>query len=94
MWQKFLKSTYRREPITSFLITMALMELMIGGFEQEWSLLGLAGVMAVGAIVLRYRLGNSQGMRSPSGDISPRTEYYLPPADPRPVLPRLTDKMP
>ena len=92
MWQKFLKSTYRREPITSFVITMALMEFIIGGFEQELSLLGLAGVMAVGAIALRYRLGSNQGMRSP--DLSQRTEYYLPPADPRPVLPRLTDKIP
>lgn len=92
MWQKFLKSTYRREPITSFVITMALMEFMVGGFEQEWSLLGLAGVMAVGAIAIRYRLGSSQGMR-PS-DPPQRTEYYLPPADTRPVLPRLTDKMP
>ena len=92
MWQKFLKSTYRREPITSFVITMALMELMIGGFEQEWSLLGLAGVMVVGAIVIRYRQGNRQGMRSP--DLNQPTEYYLPPASPRPILPRLTDKMP
>lgn len=92
MWQKFLKSTYRREPITSFVVTMALMELIIGGFEQEWSLLGLAGAMAVGAIALRYRLGSSQGVRSTN--LTPRTEYYLPPADPRPVLPRLTDKMP
>ncbi len=92
MWQKFLKSTYRREPITSFVITMALMELMIGGFEQEWSLLGLAGVMVVGAIVIRYRQGNRQEMRSP--DLNQRTEYYLPPASPRPILPRLTDKMP
>ncbi len=92
MWQKFLKSTYRREPITSFVITMALMELMIGGFEQEWSLLGLAGVMVVGAIVIRYRQGNRQEMRSP--DLNQRTEYYLPPASSRPILPRLTDKMP
>jgi len=92
MWQKFLRSTYRREPISSFMITMALMELMIGGFEQEWSLLGLAGVMVVGAVAIRYRQGTRLGMRSP--DPTQQTTYYLPPADPRPVLPRLTDKMP
>ena len=55
MWQKFLRSTYRREPVTSFVMTMALMEFVIGSFEQEWSLLGVAGVMAMGTIVLRYR---------------------------------------
>ncbi|NJL91587.1 MAG: hypothetical protein HC916_18745 [Coleofasciculaceae cyanobacterium SM2_1_6] len=87
---KFLRSTYRREPVTSFVITMALMELVIGGFEQEWSLLGVAGFMTVGAIVFRYR--SRRDLRSVTSDLSQRPEYYLPPAPPRPVLPRLTDK--
>jgi len=86
--QKFLKSIYRREPITSFIMTMALVELVIGSFEQEWLLLGLAGTMAVGSLILRYR----QGRRSISPDFPQRPEYSLPPAAPRPVLPRLTDK--
>ena len=43
--QKFLKSIYRREPITSFIMTMALVELVIGSFEQEWLLLGLSGTI-------------------------------------------------
>lgn len=92
MWQKLLRSTYRREPVTSFVITMALMEFMIGGFEQEWSLLGVAGVMTVGAIVLRYRQGSRRDLRSVTSDLHQRPEYYLPPANPRPILPRLTDK--
>ncbi len=92
MWQKLLRSTYRREPVTSFVITMALMEFMIGGFEQEWSLLGVAGVMTVGAIVLRYRQGSRRDLRSVTSDLHQRPEYYLPPSNPRPILPRLTDK--
>ena len=90
MGQKFLKSIYRREPITSFIMTMALVELVIGSFEQEWLLLGLSGTMALGSLILRYR----QGRRSISPEFPPHPEYYLPPAAPRPVLPRLTDKTP
>jgi len=64
MWQKFLKSTHRREPITSFFLTMALVELVIGGLEQELPLLGLAVVMAGGSIALRYCAGSRSGSHS------------------------------
>ncbi|MBW4638894.1 MAG: hypothetical protein KME05_11780 [Gloeocapsa sp. UFS-A4-WI-NPMV-4B04] len=53
---RFLKSAYRKEPLPSFLITIGVVDAVIGGLDDRWSLftfgLGSVGV----AIALRWWL--------------------------------------
>ncbi len=54
LWPRFLKVTYRKEPISSFLMTMGLVNAAIGGFDHSSSLV-IFGVGTVGlALVLRW----------------------------------------
>lgn len=82
---RFLKSAYRREPIPSFLITIGLVDAVIGGFDDRWSLftfgLGTVGV----AIALRWWLLQQR----PSEQSTPVTQRYLPPSSSNAPLPTL-----
>lgn len=82
---RFLKSAYRREPIPSFLITIGVVDAVIGGFDDHWSLftfgLGTVGV----AIALRWWL-LQQRQPEPS---SPVAQRYLPPSSSNAALPTL-----
>jgi hypothetical protein len=82
---RFLKSAYRKEPIISALITAGIIDALIGGLDDSWSLfafgLGTAGV----ALVLKLW----QMQRRPSLPEESVVQYYLPPqssTDPLPVL--------
>lgn len=81
---RFLKSAYRREPLPSFLITIGLVDAVIGGFDDRWSLftfgLGTVGV----AIILRWLLQQ----RRPNSS-QPVVQKYLPSHSSRPALPPL-----
>jgi len=83
---RFLKSAYRKEPLPSFLITIGLVDAVIGGLDERWSLftfgLGTVGV----AIALRWWL-MQQRSSEPS---QPVAQHYLPPRSSRPELPMLT----
>jgi hypothetical protein len=83
---RFLKSAYRREPLPSFLITIGVVDAVIGGFDNRWSLftfgLGSVGV----AIALRWWL--IQRHRPEPSQTIP--QHYLPSRSSRPVLPMLT----
>lgn len=82
---RFLKSAYRREPLPSFLITIGLVDAVIGGFDDRWSLftfgLGTVGV----AIALRWWL-LQQRRPYPA---QPVAQHYLPSTSSRPALPEL-----
>ena len=71
---RFLKSAYRREPLPSFMITIGVVDAVIGGFDDRWPLftfgLGTVGV----AIALRWWLQKQR--RPPEPSQSP--QYYLP----------------
>lgn len=83
---KLLKSAYRREPLPSFLITIGVVNAVIGGFDERWSLftfgLGTVGV----AIALRWWL-IQQRRPEPS---EPVVQHYLPPRSSDPALPMLS----
>lgn len=83
---RFLKSVYRKEPLPSFLITIGVVDAVIGGFDDRWSLfsfgLGTVGV----AIALRWWLLQQRRPETPQ----PVTQLYLPPSSSRPALPTLT----
>jgi hypothetical protein len=86
IFPRFVKSAYRREPIISVLITMGIVDAVIGGFNDSWSLfvigLGTAGV------TLAYRLWRVQ-QRPPLPE-EPVVQHYLPDRSSSSALPMLT----
>ncbi|ABA19800.1 hypothetical protein ACN23B_11820 [Anabaena sp. FACHB-709] len=84
---RFLKSAYRKEPVISVLITMGVVDALIGGLDDSWSLfavgLGTAGVS------LAFKLWRSSQQRSPVIE-EPVVQHYLPPRSSSPTLPMLS----
>ncbi|MDY6805596.1 MAG: hypothetical protein SXA11_17550 [Cyanobacteriota bacterium] len=86
LWTRFLRSPYRKEPITSFAVTVGAVDAAIGGLSTSWSLFGL-GLGTVGiAIVVRWLLVQRSLAEQPAP-----AELYLPPSSSRPPL-RMTSK--
>jgi hypothetical protein len=84
---RFFKSAYRKEPIISVLITMGVVDALIGGLDDSWSLfafgLGIAGV------TLGYKLWRIQQSR-PLPEEERVVQHYLPSRSSSPTLPTLT----
>jgi hypothetical protein len=80
---RFLKSAYRREPVIAALITMGIVDALIGGFDDSWSLfvfgLGTAGV------ALAFRWWRIQ--QRPSLPEEPVVQHYLPSRSSSPTVP-------
>ncbi|HLP88364.1 MAG TPA: hypothetical protein VK184_07220 [Nostocaceae cyanobacterium] len=76
LFPRFLKSAYRKEPVISALITVGVVDSIIGGFNDSWSLfafgLGTAGV------TLAIKLWRFQ-QRPSMVDDEPVVQRYLPP---------------
>jgi hypothetical protein len=82
---RFLKSAYRKEPIISALVTMGIVDALIGGLDDSWSLFSFG--LGTAGIALVFKLWRMQ--QSPSFPEEPVVQYYLPPqssVDPLPVL--------
>ncbi|HEY9670085.1 MAG TPA: hypothetical protein V6D11_01395 [Waterburya sp.] len=86
LWPRFLKSAYRKEPISSFIVIVGAVDAVIGGFGERWSLLSFGLMMVVLAVALRW--WQSQRRETELAD-QPVT-HYLPPASSRPVMPTLS----
>jgi hypothetical protein len=86
---RFLKSAYRKEPVISVLITMGVVDALIGGLDDSWSLfavgLGTAGVS------LAFKLWRSSQQPRPIQE-EPVVQHYLPSRSSSPTLPMLTVK--
>jgi hypothetical protein len=83
---RFLKSAYRKEPISSFVILIGAVDAVIGGMDGRWSLLTF-GLGTVGvAIALRW--WQIQQRQIDLTEQSP--QYFLPPTSSRPALPVLS----
>jgi len=93
IWTRFLRSAYRSEPITSFVITAGVVEAAIGGLGEHWSLMAF-GLGTVGAAIALRWWQHQRRHLSPASERSP--VYALPPDSSRPVLPtlRLSQKPP
>ncbi|AFY32626.1 hypothetical protein [Calothrix sp. PCC 7507] len=83
---RFLKSAYRKEPIISVLITMGVVDALIGGLDDSWALfafgLGMAG------ITLGFKLWRIQQSRPLPEE--PVVQHYLPSRSSSTTLPTLT----
>lgn len=88
---RVLKSVYRKEPISSFILTMGAVDVAIGGLGSHWSLFSVGlGIVSL-AIVLRW--WQIQRLHEPEPELEPEPEtpnsYYLPPSAVSPALPKL-----
>ncbi|WP_460200205.1 hypothetical protein [Scytonema sp. NUACC21] len=86
IFPRVLKSAYRKEPLISVLITMGIVDAVIGGLDDSWSLfvvgLGTAG------IALAYKFLRVQ-QRPPMPE-EPVVQHYLPDRSSSSALPMLT----
>jgi hypothetical protein len=86
LFPRFLKSAYRKEPISSFILTMGAVDAVIGGVDNRWSLLTVGLGMVGTAIALRWWLGQQDKVELPSR----APIHYLPARSSRPSLPMLS----
>ncbi|MBE9117029.1 hypothetical protein IQ249_14100 [Lusitaniella coriacea LEGE 07157] len=85
---RFLKSMYRKEPISSFIVIVGLVDAAIGGVGGRWTLLGFgASAIALG-ILVRWL----QSQKIQTAPIEERARRYLPPSSSPSPLPPLTSK--
>ncbi|AFZ60151.1 hypothetical protein H6G54_08750 [Anabaena cylindrica FACHB-243] len=83
---RFLKSAYRKEPIISALITMGVVDALIGGLDDSWSLFAFG--LGTTGIALAFKLWRMQ-QRPPLPD-EPVVQHYLPSNSSSPPLPIMT----
>ncbi|MBE9178439.1 hypothetical protein IQ268_07535 [Oculatella sp. LEGE 06141] len=84
-WSRMLKSAYRKEPISSFIITVGMVDAVIGGVGYRWSLFAF-GVAAVSiAVAFRWWRTQQTQVEFPSS----KPIHYLTDRSSRPQLPML-----
>ncbi len=86
-WLRFVKSAYRSEPITSFVVTVGAVDAAIGGIGNSGSLFSF-GLLLVGiaAMMRWWQIHRS----SDATETETVVQHYLPPSSSRPQLPLLT----
>lgn len=85
LWHRVLKSAYRKEPISSFIILVGAVDAVIGGVGERWSLLTFGLVMILLAVAVRWW----QTQRRESEFVEQPVTRFLPPTSSRPALPTL-----
>jgi hypothetical protein len=86
LWPRILKSAYRKEPISSFIVIIGVVDAVIGGAGERWSLLTFGLLMVMLAIGLRWW----QTQRKESELAEQPVTHFLPPSSSRPALPILS----
>src|ERR671933_1139589 len=86
LWPRILKSAYRREPISSFIVIVGAVDAVIGGVGERWSLLTFGLMMVVLAGALRWW----QTQRRETELADQPVTHYLHPYSSRPALPMLS----
>jgi len=86
LWPRILKSAYRKEPISSFIVIVGAVDAVIGGVGERWSLLSFGIMMVMFAIVLRWW----QSQRREAELAEQPVTHFLPPSSSRPALPMLS----
>ena len=75
-WTRFLKSAYRREPLFSFMLTIGVVDALIGSFDERGSLLAFGLSTMIVAVAMRWWLVQRSQVEEPERV----AEHYLPPA--------------
>lgn len=88
VFPRIVKSAYRKEPLITILITMGIVDALIGGLDDSWALfifgLGTAGT----ALIIRWlKIKQSPTLQNPE---VPVKQLYLPPHSSNSSLPMLS----
>ncbi|EDX75100.1 hypothetical protein MC7420_2104 [Coleofasciculus chthonoplastes PCC 7420] len=83
---RFWKLAYRKEPISSFIVTVGAVDAVIGGVGERWSLLTFGLMMVMLALCLRWW----QSQRRQTELAEQPVTHYLPSSPSRPPLPMLS----
>lgn len=83
---RILKSAYRKEPISSFIIIVGVVNALIGGFGERWSLLTFGMMIVALAFVVRWWQTQQQETELAQQPVT----RFLPESSSRPPLPMLT----
>jgi hypothetical protein len=87
LWHRVLKSAYRKEPVSSFIIIVGSVDAVIGGVGERWSLLSFGLIMVVLAVAVRWW----QNQRKETELADQPVTHFLPPSPSRPALPQLSN---
>ncbi|NET55242.1 MAG: hypothetical protein F6K47_03300 [Symploca sp. SIO2E6] len=79
---RILKSAYRKEPISSFIVIMGAVNAVIGGVGERWSLLSLGLMMIMLAAIIRWWQTQNQEVKLKEQPVT----QYLPANSSRPPL--------
>jgi hypothetical protein len=82
---RFLKSAYRKEPLSSFILIVGLVDAIIGGVGERWTLLSFG--LAIVLLAALSRWWQIQKAKAVLAEETPR--YYLPPSSSNTPLPLL-----
>jgi hypothetical protein len=83
---RFLKSAYRREPVVSVLMTMGMVDALIGGLDDSWSLFAFGLLTAGGTVAWRWwRFQQHRPLPE-----EPIAQHYLPSHSSSSALPMLS----
>jgi hypothetical protein len=83
---RFWKLAYRKEPISSFIVTVGAVDAVIGGVGERWSLLTFGLMMVMLAVGIRWW----QSQRRQTELAEQPVTHYLPSSPSRPPLPMLS----
>jgi hypothetical protein len=86
LWPRILRSAYRKEPISSFIVIFGAVNAVIGGVGERWTLLSFGLMMVVLAIAIRWW----QTQRRETELAEQPVTHFLPPSSSRPALPVLS----
>ena len=90
LFLNFLKKTYRKESVSSFILIFGAVDAVIGGVGGQWTLLSFGLSMVLASVILRwYKLQQAEAVVTDKP-----SRYFLPPSQSRPPLPLLTKKKP
>ncbi|YAI81825.1 MAG: hypothetical protein ACQJCO_08570 [cyanobacterium endosymbiont of Rhopalodia sterrenbergii] len=87
---RFLKRTYRKDPISSFILLVGAVDVVIGGVWEKSTLLSSGLVVVLLSVILRY--WQTQKAQPLATEDPPRRYLSLSPM--RSPLPRLTNDKP
>lgn len=84
---RFIKLAYRKEPISSFVLIVGLINVLIGGAEAQWTLLSFGVSLTLIAFLVRWWQTNNNPPKTPEKP----ARYILPPSSSRSPLPVLNN---
>jgi hypothetical protein len=80
---RFLKSAYRKEPIITVLITIGLVDALIGGLDDSWSLFAFGlGTAGTSLLLNWWRIQKRRPLPE-----EPVVQHYLPARSSSPAIP-------